>query len=677
MPLILDQLEASGFRCFGPEGIVITLEALSCFIGPNGAGKTAALTALRRMFGVEAGERRVRPEDFFLKDGELLSDSRERELRLEARFQIETEDGADVTDAAEAAGFDHMVVEEPGGARFLRIELFSTWQDDGTLEGEVEQQLSWITTAATDAAEIEEARKKMSGADRALIRAVYVSATRDPASEVRAIAGTGLGRLIRAAVWSDDLSTMLIDQSDEMETQLGSEQALAVIRGAIEGRWPELYRGGRYAKASLAGPVGELRDLVAGLRPSLSDGKDGEESGVDVLSDGFKSLFSLAFTTALMDVENGIRSGEAKGFDGDAVALPVLTLLLVEEPENHISPHHLGRVVKQLKAISSSEFSQAILTSHSPSVVRRVDPAAIRYFCGGEQVNDVAVHSLTLPDDTEEAGKYVRQAVRAHPELYFSRLVILGEGASEEIVIPRLLAASGIELDSEQVSVVPLGGRHVNHFWRLLDDLGVEYITLLDLDRCRTGGGWARVKYVIEQLIALGVSRKALLAVTDGHGNEAVLEEDEFAKLSKRDDTDEELDAWVDDLMHYNVFFTAPLDIDQVMLWAFPDEYKAVSLSQPRVPKDPQEKTEYRKRAALAVLGEEGTPEYYKGNLRYFAWYRALFIHGSKPGAHMAVLSTIESDTLLKRCPKPLKALIDSCKQKLDHGAPASSDEAT
>ena len=41
------------------------------------------------------------------------------------------------------------------------------------------------------------------------------------------------------------------------------------------------------------------------------------------------------------------------------------------------------------------------------------------------------------------------------------------------------------------VCVVPLGGRHVNHFWRLLERLEIPYVTLLDLDSGRFQGGWA------------------------------------------------------------------------------------------------------------------------------------------------------------------------------------------
>ena len=79
---------------------------------------------------------------------------------------------------------------------------------------------------------------------------------------------------------------------------------------------------------------------------------------------------------------------------------------------------------------------------------------------------------------------------------------MLGEGASEEVVLPRLAEAMGLDIDRSFVAVVPLGGRHVNHLWRLLTDLDIPYATLLDLDWGRAGGGWGRIKTACTQLLA-------------------------------------------------------------------------------------------------------------------------------------------------------------------------------
>lgn len=54
----LKQLRISNFQSFGEQPTTITFERTTSLISPNGSGKTAALQALYRMFGIDAGIRR-------------------------------------------------------------------------------------------------------------------------------------------------------------------------------------------------------------------------------------------------------------------------------------------------------------------------------------------------------------------------------------------------------------------------------------------------------------------------------------------------------------------------------------------------------------------------------------------------------------------------------------------
>ena len=150
-----------------------------------------------------------------------------------------------------------------------------------------------------------------------------------------------------------------------------------------------------------------------------------------------------------------------------------------------------------------SNITQSIIATHSPAVVKRIDPSSIRFLRLNNGRN-TCVNYINIPENDIEAAKYVNEAIKAYPELYFSRLVILGEGDSEMLVLPRILASSDIVEDEMSVSVVPLGGRHVNYFWRLLDNLEIPHLTLLDLDYGRYQGGYGRIRYALEQLCKLG-----------------------------------------------------------------------------------------------------------------------------------------------------------------------------
>ncbi|MFR4087039.1 MAG: ATP-dependent nuclease [Dysosmobacter sp.] len=186
--------------------------------------------------------------------------------------------------------------------------------------------------------------------------------------------------------------------------------------------------------------------------------------------------------------------------------------------ENHIAPHLLGKLVRNLQDIARKGNAQAIMTSHAPAIVKRIDPEDISGISDWTTESLASkVKQITLPDKEklQSQYKYVKEAVRAYPELYFAKLVILGEGDSEEIILPRYWEAINGSVDTSGISIVPLGGRHVNHFWRLLNDLEIPYMTLLDLDRERDGGGWGRIQYVLKQLIANGYDGNVLLNTTD------------------------------------------------------------------------------------------------------------------------------------------------------------------
>ena len=214
---------------------------------------------------------------------------------------------------------------------------------------------------------------------------------------------------------------------------------------------------------------------------------------------------------------------------------------------------------------------QALIATHAPTLLRRVDPESICFLRLNAE-RETTVHRIVLPEDDEAAAKYVREAVQAYPELYFSRLVVLGEGDSEQVVLPRILAASGVAEDDASVSVVPLGGRHVNHFWRLLNELEIPYVTLLDLDSGRHQGGWGRVRNALRQVNAVSETppfRKSIDALPKWNDDHDFPQLDDPTYAAGR--------GPIPALERRDVFFSLPVDLDLMMLDAYPDAYKVES----------------------------------------------------------------------------------------------------
>ena len=87
------------------------------------------------------------------------------------------------------------------------------------------------------------------------------------------------------------------------------------------------------------------------------------ERGLDVLSDGQQSLFYFALAAAVFDLERDAVAAKVKGFRAEELRIPAFSLFGIEEPENHLSPYYLSRIVTQVRSIVSGNAAQAIITS--------------------------------------------------------------------------------------------------------------------------------------------------------------------------------------------------------------------------------------------------------------------------------------------------------------------------
>ena len=235
----------------------------------------------------------------------------------------------------------------------------------------------------------------------------------------------------------------------------------------------------------------------------------------------------------------------------------------------------------------------------------------------------------------------MREAVQAFPEIYFSRLVVLGEGDSEEIVLPRFFQAKGAPVDESAITIAPLGGRHVNHFWRLLAALQIPYLTLLDLDVARYQAGWGRVKYVNDQLAL--------------YQPDKVLPKDHpIPNWNSDKHKVRAFSNYLEALEERDVYFSYPLDLDFTMLLAYPKAYDVEN----EVP-DVQ--------TIKAVLGKShhDSSQYSIDEQKLFATYHQRFKLGSKPAAHINALAQLSDEEFLAGIPESINSLAAAVLAKL------------
>jgi hypothetical protein len=200
-------------------------------------------------------------------------------------------DGADLQ--AIPDHFQHMVSDEHGRPR-CRFRLEATWDDEGSHEGLIDQQ--YFAVRATSEAATGEEKFKLSVADRAQIRMVYVPAVRDGASQMTDFLRS---RLWRAMRWSQGLRDSLEQAGGDLNRAFLSEPGVKWMADATVARWRDLHSGGTYSTPTLASVDLRFNEFVQGVQMLFHPDEAGGDRGLDELSDGQRSLFHLSIFTGL------------------------------------------------------------------------------------------------------------------------------------------------------------------------------------------------------------------------------------------------------------------------------------------------------------------------------------------------------------------------------------------
>lgn len=636
----LSALRINNFQSFGPNTVTIQLEDdITYVLGPNGAGKTAVLQALSRLFSPIQSQRAIQVSDFHRPQatmglGEQEWFNKEPELWIEAEF-IASEPTSQ-PDPSTPPFFVQMRLQEKecDGPPKMRVRLTAKLASDGVVDEKIEYVIRENEDGTCEG-------YIMPRSDRNKIAVYYLPARRNPNEQITYTASSLLGRALRAANWQIQREE-LSEKFAEITQAVAKNNVITSLSEDLKINWKQLHKGNFFTDPALNFGSGELDSILRQITISFSPSHTEVALPVENLSDGQKSLLYFSIILAWISLTQKVVTEGVEDVDPTLLNPPVHTIIAVEEPENSLAPHYLGRITKQLRETSTSGQVQSVIATHTPTLLKRVEPTAIRFLrLDGDR--RTSVRCITLPEKGDEAAKYVNEAVKAYPELYFSRLVILGEGDSEMLVLPRVLAASGIAEDDISVSVVPLGGRHVNHFWRLLNNLEIPHVTLLDLDYGRHQGGYERLIYVINQLSSIG-------KIEEGE-----YDKDQYEEYICFGDMVPE--STLEEFEEQGVFFSEPIDLDMMMIKAYPDSYNI----------EEDERVDPDNNSIKSVLGKsvENTLFLPEDICQLFDAYRKRFKSNSKPATHLNALAQMDNKELLDNLPEPLKRLVDVVKNKL------------
>jgi len=666
--MYIRELRLKNFRCFGSKEEVISLDPeMTAFIGDNGSGKTTVLKAIQRLFGSTSAERNLRRDDVHFGVGEVpgpaiqgdedeaqtASNVASREIYIEAILdfpELAISDGSQSGTGLDVSveTFHAMSCSGPGQPLQARIRLEANWEF-GVDEDDIDQKIYWITTTEdVPFGDDDVAKTPMPAAQRRRIQLKYLPATRNNSAVVK-------NAMKELLVWLErfgDLSSgkqQLEIQRAELQKVFDKIPAVNGVVTELSKNWGKLFKGELYSEAKLSILSQEIHKALRDLTLKLSPSETGAEYAIEDLSEGQASLLYISIVASIIQLNERHIGKSVEGYRDVPELRPWLTIIALEEPENHLSPFYLSRMIALISSLCASNSAMGILTSHSAGAIRRIDPEKVRYMRHDEQKRVSYANSITLPAKTDEKYKFIYEAVRSNPELYFAKLVVLGEGRSEEVVLPKMAKAfdPSLDLDPAFVAFVPLGGRHVNHFWKLLNDLNIPHVTLLDYDLGRHNAGRLRLKYVTDQLSLIGT--------------ESTLEKPKDASAWRALD-EAELKKWYKWVKAQGVHFSLLLDLDMMMLKAFSKQYQSISKVKDVSKLDVDDYVQ-------SVFGKSGNglSDYTKGApaAAELAIYEDLFKKGSKPISHIEAMALLSDKELKGQCPKPLQALFRNCADSL------------
>lgn len=396
---------------------LLILIILQHLLGNNSTGKTAALLALNCIFSNNSNDRILKRSDFHLPKEKNPDEFESQSLYVEVVFTFNELDNGKSGENSVPPFFQSLVVNETQGKPYLCIRLEATWEKSNNTEGAIESKIYYITCPEKE--EIQEENKtKADRRDLDRIRVIYVPAVRDPSKQLKNVSGTMMYQVMNNINWSDITKNKIRGKIDELNAQFLEEKGVSILGASVHTQWKNYDSDTRYSNAQLRF---NSTDIDASIKKSeivFLPTVTGKECTIDDMSDGLRSLFYISLVDSILDVESKIR--EEIESDTEHMSFnykpPILTIIALEEPENHIAPHLIGQLIFNLENIASKNNAQTVLTSHSTAIIKKIDPENLRYF--RLEVNDCTtrIKAITLPDKEKLADQYkfIKEAVKAY-----------------------------------------------------------------------------------------------------------------------------------------------------------------------------------------------------------------------------------------------------------------------
>ncbi|WP_143959483.1 ATP-dependent nuclease [Litoribacter populi] len=433
----LSNLKIWNFRKFGdnasfdlekPHLDLNFTEGINVLIGENDSGKSAIIDSIKLALKTHSYEWfRLDWDDFYVGSNRL---------RIELRFEKFLDDEA--KNFTEWLGWNG---EGDNAEPYLRL-IYDTKRN-------LEDQYIYPTEIK---AGVDEIGYQLTAEAREYLKTTYLKPLRDAKSELIPRKNSRLTQILQGheAFKGKDQDHLLVELFQDFNEHVakyfeGTDKDGAALTGEnLKGK--ELkeeidkFIQAFYSrdKESNFGVLGNnLKNILEKLELSIKD----------ELNPGLGTLNRLFMASELLHLQKKIWNG--------------LRLGLIEELEAHLHPQAQMQIIE---ALQNEKNIQLILTTHSPNLASKLKLENL-VICNDNNAFPMGAAYTKLDSDNYKFLEKFLDTTKAN--LFFAKGVILVEGWAEEILIPSIAKAIGINLTEKGVSIVNIGNTGFDHYSKI------------------------------------------------------------------------------------------------------------------------------------------------------------------------------------------------------------------
>jgi putative ATP-dependent endonuclease of OLD family len=452
MRIRLQSVRIKGFRGF--KNIEVDFENTTVLVGTNNAGKTTLLKALQLAL---TNSHFISNDDFFYCD-EHIDDT----IIVDVLFVPLDEDG-NITNEFNEVWNDVFKADRIGiSADGNQIMAFRTIikENNKTFRKQQFYIDQWEEFLNEDINWYDNEYDKELSFYFDEIPFFYLEANRDILEDIKS-KSSYLGRILSSLEFSLENKQKIEALISELNsTTIGSSDILTELETTL--RELDTAMDNTNNTVQLTPFTKKVRDLNKGIRINYS------EFSMDYHGMGTRSWSSLLVLKSFLNLNHKINEDNGK---------PYYPILAIEEPESHLHPNAQKKLYSQINEI----VGQKIISTHSNYIAANANLSEIRSLIKEE--SNIRIGKLLIDNiDDEDNRKIKRQVINTRGELFFSKVVILCEGETEEQSLPLLIEKQlNLDMVSIGINIIGInGGGNYFPFIYFCESLGIKWFILSD-----------------------------------------------------------------------------------------------------------------------------------------------------------------------------------------------------